>query len=190
MTRSTAHQISPRRRSYVAYAAFIVAVTLASCQREGGAVDEATVDKGEYRNAAVKAEPPQSQTTLPGGAVVLATPTAKALQSYLASNDPAGRRFALPEIRFVEGQVVREDPNGSVANLTAILRAYPATRIRIEVARPAAYAGRSDAERGALARKVSEVFVNNGLPAGRVESGAGQTGGETEPEVWLAVTAK
>ena len=164
---------------------------LAGCQREA-ATDPATVDAGATRNTppGTEAGSPRSPTTLESGAQVLATPAAKALQDYLASSEPPGRRFRLQEVRFVGGQQVREDPNGSIATLVAILRAHPTAKVQIEVARPASTRTLPDAELRQLAENVAAAFVRNGLSADRVSASGALVDGEKEPLVFLVVTAK
>lgn len=169
-------------------AAVLVSVLMGACQREA-AVDEATIDEGRIRNPTTTPTPQESPTTLQSGTTIRATPSAQALQDYLASAEPPGRRFPLPAIHFV-GMSVREDPNGAVASITAILNQHPNARVRVEVGRPPTGHDQATADTDDLARQVAQHFVENGLAANRIEAAGIATQGPVEPATFLVVTAK
>lgn len=163
---------------------------LVACGRDGEAdVDPATIDRGAYRNPSGP-PPPRSSTQLDSSARVLATPAAQDLQAYLRSAEPAGRRFELPSIRFVQGPHVREDPDGSIATLVAVLNAHPKASVIVEVthANPQMdVASESSSDR---ARRVADVFIRNGLPPERVTSRGLNTPVSQVPRVYLTVREK
>ncbi len=167
-----------------------LALGATGCERAN--VDPATVDAGAIRNAppGTEAGPSRAPITLEGSPRVLATPAAVALQSALDSGEPAGVRIPLPEIRFVGGQQVREDPNGSIATLAAILRAHPSAQVRVEVARPTPQRQTANGETARLAELVEQAFIRNGVPADQISSAGALTNSEREPLVRLAVIRK
>lgn len=161
-------------------------IVLAACERNAE-VDAAAVDAGAYRNLTTTPTPALTPVTLPGGAQIMATPAASAVHAYLASDPATARRFTLSEVHF-NGMRVREDPNGSVASLVAVLNAFPDASVRVEVGRPPAAVDRPTADTGDLAAEVAKVFVRNGLDPGRIEAAGVIAEGPVEPVTHLVVT--
>ncbi|WP_374471637.1 hypothetical protein [Phenylobacterium sp.] len=172
--------------------AVAAALLLTACgDRNEGKMDPATIDEGAFRTPlASTPAPPMASTTLPSGTAVYATPAAQEIQAYLASAEPPGKAFVLPSIGFVEGGQVREDPDGSIASLVAVLRAYPTARIRIETPHANPQQAQVSEASEDRARRVAEAFVRNGMPADRVTSTGVNAPVSQVPAVRLVVVQK
>jgi len=132
-----------------------------------GQLDTTTLDQAARKPTA--AAPPQTLVlTLPNGARVRGTEAEADLQRYLASDAAAGRRIPLSSLHFVEWDEVRQDPDGAITTLAAILNAFPEARVRVEVVErnPQMYEPRDRA--AARAQAVARAIVSAGVDAGRV----------------------
>lgn len=128
-------------------------------------------------------------TTTTTNTVVAETPNApqvdaltgtSALGGYLAGTDPAPRTFTFDKLNFDTAKSdVRAADEADIEAVAAVLKRYPATRIRI-----AGYADArgTDAANMALGKaradSVKSALVAQGINAGRIET---VSGGETDP---------
>lgn len=159
-----------------------------------GTTDDTTLDTGRYRSppAAQDGEgrPELEIVTLPDGASVTATPQAAALLAYLGSEAAPGRRFALESVRFVGREEVRQDPDGALTTYAAILNAYPATRVRIEVIERNPDMSHPHDRATQRAANVAAALVDSGLDAGRVTARGLKSQSADRPRVELVVAER
>lgn len=125
---------------------------------------------------------PVERITLPGGQAVELEPNTLnyQLQQFLASNEPAPRRFTFDRLNFATGSAdLPADAQTTVAALSQILAAYPNAAVRIEGYADARGSEGSNAQLGAgRAEAVAMALIKSGIPAGRVTAASG---GETNP---------
>jgi outer membrane protein OmpA-like peptidoglycan-associated protein len=125
---------------------------------------------------------PVERVTLPGGRTVELAPNTfnYQLQQYLASPEPAPRRFTFDNLNFATGSAeLPADAQATVSALSQILAAYPNARVRVEGYADARGSEQSNAQLGARrAEAVAQALIGQGLAAGRVTAA---TGGETNP---------
>lgn len=159
------------RRRTSGFLGLAAALLLCACgeEREAG-LDRTTVDAGRPRQPPVPAPPPFTEVTLPGGLKVLATPALAELQRSLAGESQVGDRFTLTGIRFVGVDAVRQDPDGVLTSLAAILNAYPLARVKVLVIEP----NRPEQDPPDLterrARAVAQAIAANGVDPARIDS--------------------
>ncbi|WP_300577352.1 hypothetical protein [Phenylobacterium sp.] len=153
--------------------------------------DPSTVDAGRIATPATASRTPETVTlTLPNGAQVVGTAQAQALQAYLASSEAPGRRFAMESVSFVARDEVRQDPDGALTTLSAILNAYPQARVRVEVIERHPQMDQPHDRAVERAANVAAALVANGLPASRVTSRGVKSENADVPRVELVVTEK
>jgi outer membrane protein OmpA-like peptidoglycan-associated protein len=125
---------------------------------------------------------PTERVTLPGGqAIELAPNTLNyQLQQYLASPEPANRRFTFEGLNFATGSAdLPGDAQQTVSALAQILQAYPNATVRIEGYADARGSEGANAQLGERrADAVARALIAQGLPAARVTAASG---GETNP---------
>ena len=125
---------------------------------------------------------PVERVTLPGGRSVELAPNTLnyQLQQYLASPEPAPRRFTFDGLNFATSSAeLPTDAQATVSALAQILQAYPNAVVRVEGYADARGSEQTNAQLGAQrAEAVARALIGQGIPAGRVTSA---TGGETNP---------
>jgi outer membrane protein OmpA-like peptidoglycan-associated protein len=125
---------------------------------------------------------PVERVTLPGGqAVELQQGTLNyQLQQYLASPEPAPRRFTFDGLNFATSSAeLPADAQSTVTALGQILQAYPKAVVRVEGYADARGSDQTNQQLGAQrAEAVARALIANGIPANRVTAA---TGGETNP---------
>lgn len=102
------------------------------------------------------------------------------MRTYLASGEPAGRRFTFDGINFASGSAdLPGEAQSTISGLSRLLQANPNARVRVE--------GYADARGDAAANKdlgsrraqaIKTALTGAGVAANRVEAA---TGGETNP---------
>lgn len=128
-------------------------------------------------------------TTTTTNTVVAETPNApqvdaltgtSALGGYLAGTDPAPRTFTFDKLNFDTAKSdVRAADEADIEAVAAVLKRYPATRIRIAGYADARGSEPRNAALGkARADSVKAALVARGVGAGRIDT---VTGGETDP---------
>lgn len=170
--------------------ALVLVLALGACGQGDGELDEATIDAGAMRTPPNTQASPRTPTAIADGTTVYATEMARDLQTFLESGEPAPREFELTAISFVQGMRVREDPDGTVANLTAILNAHPQTRVQIVVPHTNPESDRVSEASQDRAARVAQVFVANGLDPARITSAGRNAPAEVVPHAVLVVTEK
>lgn len=175
-----------------AVGAALLVLLLAACDGRGGAkIDETTADNDVYARPGQAPAPAATETVTAGAAEVQVTPQVADIQRYLASGEAAGRRFPLPFVHFTGGQELREEPNGSLASLAAILRAHPNARVRVEVQHPNQQQDQPSGDAQTRAELLAAALVRNGLPAAQVTAAGAQGGQESDVSTaFLVVTGK
>lgn len=153
--------------------------------------DTTTLDAGRMATPAHAVDPAEKVVlALPNGTQVTGTAEAADLQAYLASSAPAGRRFSLNSVHFVARDEVRQDPDGALSTLTAILNAYPESRVRIEVIERNPQMNQPHQRAFNRASNVATALVANGLPEERVTFRAVKAEDADLPRVEMVVTEK
>jgi outer membrane protein OmpA-like peptidoglycan-associated protein len=153
--------------------------------------DLSTLDAGRMATPPTASRTPETVTlTLPNGAQVVGTGQAQALQAYLASSEAPGRRFEMTSVRFVGQDEVRQDPDGALTTLAAILNAYPQARVRVEVIERNPQMDQPHDRAVERAANVAAALVANGVPASRVTSRGVKSENADVPRVELVVTEK
>lgn len=131
-------------------------------------VDPTTRQDGKIERIAP--DPRMVTLALPGGTTVDATATEAELLQYLESDQPAGRRFHIRSLGFIERNALRQEPVGSLTTLAAILDAFPEARLRVEVLdRNPGMTGPRDraVQRAAI---VAQALAAHGVDADRITS--------------------
>ena len=151
-------------------------------------VDPATRQDGKIEPIAP--DPRVVTLELPGGTSVDATATEAELLRYLQSGQPAGRRFHLRSLGFIERNALRMEPEDSLTTLAAILNAYPATRVRIEVLErnPGREEPRDRASQRAAT--VASALASQGVDADRITSAGVRTENVEDSRVELVIVAR
>ena len=125
---------------------------------------------------------PVERVTLPGGRSVELAPNTLnyQLQQFLASPEPAPRRFTFDRLNFATGSAeLPADAQSTVTGLGQILQAYPNAAVRVEGYADARGSDQTNAQLGAQrAEAVARALISQGLPANRVTAASG---GETNP---------
>jgi len=125
---------------------------------------------------------PVERVTLPGGqAMELAPNTLNyQLQRYLASTEPAPRRFTFENLNFATNSAeLPADAQQTVGALAQILNAYPGARVRVEGYADARGSDPANRQLGAgRAEAVARGLIAAGVDPSRVTAA---TGGETNP---------
>ncbi|MBC7168088.1 hypothetical protein [Phenylobacterium sp.] len=170
--------------------ALALVLALGACGQEDGELDEATIDAGAMRTPPNTQASPRTPTTIANGTTVYATEMARELQAFLESGEPAPREFELTAISFVQGVQVREDPDGTIANLVTILNAHPQARVQIVVPHTNPQSDRVSEASEDRAARVAQVFVENGLDPARITSAGRNAPAEVVPHAVLVVTQK
>jgi outer membrane protein OmpA-like peptidoglycan-associated protein len=175
-----------------AVAAALLTLSLAACDGGGGAkTDATTADNDVYARPGQPPAPAPTETVTVGAAELQVTPQVADVQRYLASGEAAGRRFPLTFVHFTGGQELREEPNGSLASLAAILRAHPKARVRVEVQHPNQQQDQPSGDAQTRAELVAAALVQNGLPATQVTATGVRGGQESDVSTaFLVVTGK
>lgn len=122
------------------------------------------------------------RVTLPGGRAVELEPNTLnyQLQQFLASNEPAPRRFTFDRLNFATSSAeLPADAQATVSALGQILQAYPSAVVRVEGYADARGSEGANAQLGAQrAEAVAKALIGQGLPASRVTAASG---GESNP---------
>jgi|GEM_PF-462438 len=102
------------------------------------------------------------------------------LQAYLASPEPAGRRFSFDNIHFATNSAeLPADAQPVIAGIVQAVQAAPNARIRVEGYADARGAAQANAQLGAQrADTVARALIAAGVAPGRLESASG---GELNP---------
>ncbi len=120
--------------------------------------------------------------TLPGGRTIDLEPATLnyELQRFLASGEPAPRRFTFDRLNFATSSAeLPADAQATTSALAQILTAYPQARVRVEGYADARGSDPSNRELGARrAQAVAAVLVAQGVAQNRIETA---TGGEENP---------
>jgi len=135
---------------------------------DASGVDPTTQQDGKIEPIAP--DPRLVTLTLPGGTTVEATAMEAELLQYLESGQPAGRRFHVQSLGFIERNALRQEPEDSLTTLAAILNAFPQSRVRVEVLeRNPGMAGPRDraVQRAAI---VARSLATHGVDADRITS--------------------
>lgn len=122
------------------------------------------------------------RVTLPGGQAVELEPNSLnyQLQQFLASPEPAPRRFTFDRLNFATNSAdLPADAQSTVVALAQIMNAYPNAQARIEGYADARGSEPVNAQLGARrAEAVAQALIAQGVPAARVTAA---TGGESNP---------
>jgi outer membrane protein OmpA-like peptidoglycan-associated protein len=166
---------------------------LRSCDRDEPETETTTVVPAEQTtttttvtpntpNAAATPALPVERVTLPGGRAVELEPNTLnyQLQQFLASSEPAPRRFTFDRLNFATSSAdLPGDAQGTVSALAQILQAYPNAAVRVEGYADARGSEGANAQLGARrAEAVAQALIAQGVPANRVTAASG---GETNP---------
>ena len=171
--------------------AALLALALGACDGGGAKTDETTADNNVNPRPGQATPPAATQTVTVGEAEVQVTPQVADIERYLASGEAAGRRFPLPFVSFTSGQQLREEPNGSLATLAAILRAHPNAAVRVEVQHPNLDQDQPSGDAQTRAELVAAALVRSGASPGQVTA-TGVKGGQQQDisTAFLVVTGK
>jgi outer membrane protein OmpA-like peptidoglycan-associated protein len=143
-----------------------------------------TTTGGAAVGAAAPATPalPVERVTLPGGQAVELQPNTLnyQLQQFLASPEPAPRRFTFDRLNFATSSAeLPADAQSTITGLGQILQAYPNAVVRVEGYADARGGEQGNQQLGAQrAEAVARALIAQGIPANRVTAA---TGGETNP---------
>lgn len=191
----------PRRLHILSWApALLSCALLAACQDQDAiskgddgvaarGVDTTTLDRRDEQPPDA-AEARRVRLTLPNGTTVVGTPAAAELLDYLSSEAAAGRRFDLDAIGFVHRENVRQDPDGAITTLAAIMQAFPEARYQVEVRE--FNPQEPDPHDRAIERAaaVERALVAYGVPDAWITSEGVDASEPIAPEVELVVVAK
>lgn len=156
-------------------------LVLRSCGDEDEADTTTTTEQTTTAPAATPALAVE-QVTLPGGRTVQLEPNTLnyQLQQFLASSEPAPRRFTFDRLNFATSSAeMPADAQAVTTALAQILQAYPNARVRVEGYADARGADAANVQLGARrAEAVAQALIAQGVPAARVTAA---TGGESNP---------
>lgn len=126
----------------------------------------------------------EQSVTLPGGNTVMLAPQTIGydLQRYLASAEPAPRRFEFERLNFDTASAeLRVIDRPTVDGLAKILAAYPAARVQLVGYADARGETGANADLGTRrAQAVATALVTAGIAADRIETATGGEGGATD----------
>jgi len=169
----------PRWLPWVLAGAAAVALVFAL---RGGREEEPAAQVAQTAAPTVVAEPLLQTVALPGGIVIDLRQggIVDMTRRYLATDDPPGRRFVFDDLAFDPAtDRVSADSSRTIEGLAAVMRAYPAVRVRIlgytdDSGDPMANQAVSEAR----ARAVRDALVAAGVEAARISA---EGRGEAEP---------
>jgi OOP family OmpA-OmpF porin len=149
---------------------------LRSCQQQSD-----TADAGDEA-AALVAEPLDQTVELPRGIIIVVRQggVVDATRRYLATPEPAGRRFVFDELMFdTDSNQVLPESQQTIDGIAGVMQAYPDVRIRLlgftdDSGDPLDNQALSEAR----ARGVKDALVAAGVDPGRIEV---EGRGEAEP---------
>jgi len=149
---------------------------LRNCNRHESVAVTHDARAAETPSVAVK------KVTLPGGASLELDPSSLnyLLQEFLASSAAAPRTFVFERLNFATASAdLPTEAKDTVDGLAQILKAYPATKIRLDGYADARGTEAANTQLGAKrAQAVAAALVASGIGADRIETA---TGGESNP---------
>lgn len=156
--------------------------TLSRCNRDERRVEPAPAEVNTV-DPAVTTPDVSGETAAAGTAAAAGAATGNVLddmRTYLASGEPAGRRFSFDNIQFATGSAdVPAGAQTTIAGVSQLLQSNPNARVRVEGYADARGDAATNRDLGARrAQAIKTALTGAGISADRIETG---TGGEANP---------